>query len=177
MVKLVTPISDATRRLLRAGDRVTISGTIFTGRDAAHQLMVQAARDGSALPFDFEGALIYYTGPTPAKPGMVIGACGPTSSYRMDKYSIDLMPYGLKVMLGKGPRGKEFQKQLLDQGAVYLVVTGGIGALLSQRVKRAEVIAYDHLGAEAVYRLEVIDFPATVAYDAVGNDLFAAHQG
>jgi len=106
MVKLSTPISDSTRRSLRAGDRVTISGTIYTGRDAAHQLMVQTTRDNGALPFEFDGALIYYTGPTPAKPGMAIGACGPTSSYRMDKYSLELMPLGLKIMLGKGPRGK-----------------------------------------------------------------------
>ncbi|MFH0993764.1 MAG: fumarate hydratase C-terminal domain-containing protein [bacterium] len=176
MVKLNTPINEEARLSLRAGDRVTITGTIYTGRDAAHQLMVQTARDMGSLPFDFTGALIYYTGPTPAQPGMPIGACGPTSSYRMDKFSLELMPLGLKIMLGKGPRGKEFRAALVANGAVYLVVTGGIGALLSQRVRAAQVIAYEHLGAEAVYRLEVVDFPATVAYDALGNEIFADHQ-
>jgi len=172
MLKLTLPMNEATRLSLRAGDRLLLSGVIYTGRDAAHQRMVDALRKHEKPPFSYDGSLIYYTGPSPAKPGHPIGACGPTSSYRMDPFALELMPAGLTIMLGKGPRGKAFRDALLKQAAVYLVVTGGIGALLSKRVSSAETVAYPDLGAEAVYRLEVIDFPAVVAYDAVGGNLY-----
>jgi len=172
MKRILLPMDETTRLSLRAGDRVLLSGLLYTGRDAAHKQMTEAALEHGPSPFSYQGSLIYYTGPSPAKPGMPIGACGPTSSYRMDSYSLTLMPAGLKIMLGKGPRGKAFRDALVREKAVYLVVTGGIGALLSKRVRSAETIAYPELGAEAVYRLEVEDFPAVVAYDAQGNNLF-----
>lgn len=172
MRRIVLPMDGATLLSLRAGERILLSGVLHTGRDAAHKNMVDALEKGAVPPFSYQGSLIYYTGPTPPKPGMAIGACGPTSSYRMDPYSLRLMPAGLRLMLGKGPRGKPFRDALVNHQAVYLVVTGGIGALLSQRVKRAEPIAYPELGPEAIYRLEVVDFPAVVAYDAVGGNLF-----
>ncbi|MDD3842748.1 MAG: fumarate hydratase C-terminal domain-containing protein [Candidatus Izemoplasmatales bacterium] len=172
IIKLTTPISDEARLKLRVGDLVHISGVIYTGRDAAHKLMVQAITSGETLPFELNHQAIYYVGPTPAKPGQVIGSCGPTSSYRMDPYSPVLMENGLKVMIGKGPRSKVFQAELVKNQAVYLDVTGGIGALLSKRVLKMEVIAYPWLESEAVHKLLVVDFPAIVAYDTFGNDIF-----
>jgi fumarate hydratase subunit beta len=172
IIKLTTPISDEARLKLRVGDLVLISGVIYTGRDAAHKLMVQAITSGETLPFELNHQAIYYVGPTPAKPGQVIGSCGPTSSYRMDPYSPVLMENGLKVMIGKGPRSKVFQAELVKNQAVYLDVTGGIGALLSKRVLKMEVIAYPWLESEAVHKLLVVDFPAIVAYDTFGNDIF-----
>ena len=172
MLRLTLPMNEATRLSLRAGDRLLLSGVIYTGRDAAHQRMVDALQKHENPPFSYDGSLIYYTGPSPAKPGRPIGACGPTSSYRMDPFALELMPAGLRIMLGKGPRGKAFRDALVKQAAVYLVVTGGIGALLSKRVLSAATVAYPDLGAEAVYRLEVVDFPAVVAYDAVGGNLY-----
>lgn len=172
IIKLTTPISDEARLKLRVGDLVHISGVIYTGRDAAHKLMVQAIASGEKLPFELNHQAIYYVGPTPAKPGQVIGSCGPTSSYRMDPYSPLLMENGLKVMIGKGPRSKVFQAELVKNQAVYLDVTGGIGALLSKRVLKMEVIAYPWLESEAVHKLLVVDFPAIVAYDTYGNDIF-----
>jgi len=172
MKKITLPMSEAVRLSLRAGDEVSLSGILYTGRDAAHQLMVKAIENHEKLPFDVNGQAIYHVGPTPAKPGQVIGSCGPTSSYRMDPYSPILMKQGLKVMIGKGPRSDEYRRALVDHGAVYLDVTGGIGALLSKRVKAMELIAYPWLESEAVFRLTIEDFPAIVAYDSVGNDLF-----
>jgi len=172
IIKITTPLTESAARGLNTGDMIELSGVIYTGRDAAHQRMVDALKKHEKPPFSYDGSLIYYTGPSPAKPGHPIGACGPTSSYRMDPFAIELMPAGLKIMLGKGPRGKGFRDALVQQAAVYLVVTGGIGALLSKRVRSAETIAYPDLGAEAVYRLEVVDFPAVVAYDAVGGNLY-----
>jgi len=166
------PLNESILTTLHAGERVLLSGVLYTGRDAAHKRMVEAVRQGEEPPFPFDGAMIYYTGPTPAKPGTPIGACGPTSSYRMDPYSIELMPHGLRAMLGKGPRGKTFRDALVKNASVYLVITGGIGALLSKRVKAADVVGYPDLGAEAVYRLEVEDFPAIVAYDGHGGNVF-----
>ncbi|MDD3126625.1 MAG: fumarate hydratase C-terminal domain-containing protein [Candidatus Izemoplasmatales bacterium] len=172
VIRISTPISDQERMSLRVGDIVLISGIIYTGRDAAHKLMVQALNNGEKLPFELNHQAIYYVGPTPAKPGQIIGSCGPTSSYRMDPYSPLLMANGLKVMIGKGPRSKAFQAQLVKNQAVYLDVTGGIGALLSKRVLKMEVIAYPWLESEAVHKLQVVDFPAIVAYDTCGNDIF-----
>lgn len=172
MKSIALPMNDDIRKSLRIGDQLLLSGYLYTGRDAAHKLMVEAINEGTPLPFQIEGECIYYTGPTPPKPNQVIGACGPTSSYRMDTYSIPLMNNGLKVMIGKGPRGEKFRKELTKTESVYLVTTGGIGALLSKRVQQLELVAYPHLQSEAVYRLLVKDFPVIVAYDSVGNNLF-----
>lgn len=176
MKNITLPISEDVRESLRSGDQLLLSGYLYTGRDAAHKLMVESVNKNEPLPFSIEGESIYYTGPTPPKPGQVIGACGPTSSYRMDVYSIPLMERGLKVMIGKGPRGNEFLEALKKTKSVYLVTTGGIGALLSKRVLKMELIAYPHLQSEAIYRLLVKDFPVIVAYDSVGNDLFGGME-
>ncbi|MDA3932229.1 MAG: FumA C-terminus/TtdB family hydratase beta subunit [Tenericutes bacterium] len=170
--KLTTPINDQTRESLIAGEEVLISGYIYTGRDAAHKLMGEAIDNNEPLPFDVNQQAIYYVGPTPAKPNQVIGACGPTSSYRMDSYSPKLMEKGLKVMIGKGPRSNEFIGELKKNKAVYLLAIGGLGAKLSQTVKENKVIAYSHLESEAVRQLKVVDFPAIVAIDSKGNTVF-----
>lgn len=170
--KLNTPITDEIRTSLLAGQEVEISGTIYTARDAAHHNMLEAIKENSALPFDVVGQVIYYVGPTPEKPGQAIGACGPTSSYRMDKYSPELMNQGLKVMIGKGERSSDMIEQIKNQKAVYLIAIGGLGALLSKKVISSEVIAYPELGAEAIRKLEVKDFPVIVAIDSLGNTIF-----
>lgn len=173
MEKIIkTPVTDESRNSLKVGDEVLITGVIYTARDAAHKRLVDALDKGESLPFDLEGQVVYYVGPTPAKPGQAIGSCGPTSSYRMDKFSPILMKEGLKVMIGKGERGDDLVKACKDNKAVYLMAIGGIGAKLSKTVKKADVIAYDDLGAEAIRRLEVIDFPAIVAIDSSGNKIF-----
>lgn len=170
--KLNTPIDNDTRISLNVGDEVLISGTIYTARDAAHKNLVDSLDNHEALPFDFEGQVIYYVGPTPAKPNQPIGSCGPTSSYRMDKFSPRLMEQGLKVMIGKGERSQELVDEVKKYKGVYLMAIGGIGALLSKTVKSSEVIAYEYLGAEAIRKLEVENFPAIVAIDSRGNTLF-----
>lgn len=169
---LNTPINDIERQSLNIGDEVLISGTIYTARDAAHKNLVETLQNSETLPFKFEGQVVYYVGPTPAKPNQAIGSCGPTSSYRMDKFSPILMAEGLKVMIGKGERSKELIQEVKKYKAVYLMTIGGIGALLSKTVKKSEVIAYPELGAEAIRKLEVENFPAIVAIDSKGNSIF-----
>ncbi|QLY39431.1 Fe-S-containing hydro-lyase [Hujiaoplasma nucleasis] len=170
--KLTTPISDELRRSLRAGEEVLITGYIYTGRDAAHKLLIDAIDNNQELPFDVKDQVIYYVGPTPARPGQVIGACGPTSSYRMDQFSPKLMDKGLKVMIGKGPRSQEFIEELKKHQAVYLLAIGGLGAKLSQAVKENITIAYPHLESEAIRQLKVVEFPAIVAIDSLGQSVF-----
>ena len=172
MIELKCPVSYGEIEKLRAGDAVKISGTVYTGRDAAHKRLCELIADGGELPFDILGACIYYVGPSPAKPGRVIGSAGPTSSYRMDAYSEPLLERGLKVMIGKGPRSGEFKESLKKYGAVYLSAIGGAAASISEAVKECEVVAYEDLGTEAVRRLEVKDFYAIVTYDSHGGDLF-----
>ena len=150
-----------------------LSGVIYTARDAAHQRLVRALDNGEALPFDLGGQTIYYLGPTPARPGQVIGSAGPTTSARMDVYTPQLLAAGVKAMIGKGSRAVAVRKAIQKHKAVYLAAVGGIGALLAQCIKEAEVIAYEDLGAEAIMRLRVADFPAIVANDIYGKDLFA----
>ena len=171
-VKLTPPLTDEVLSKLRAGDRVLISGTIYTGRDMAHKYMVDGHQKGEQLPFDLKGQVLYYTGPTPAPPGRPIGAAGPTTSYRMDKYAPYLLDLGLKCMIGKGPRGQEVKDAIRKNKAVYFAAIGGAGALISQSITKAEVIAYPELGTEAVMRLEVENFPAIVVNDVVGGDLY-----
>lgn len=171
MIILKTPVSDSDIENLTAGEIVSITGTIYTARDAAHKRLVELVEIKEPLPFDPKNAIIYYVGPTPAKPGQAIGSAGPTSSYRMDPYSVILMKQGLKVMIGKGPRSEEFKKAMIEEKGVYLSAVGGAAALISQSIKKCDLIAYPDLGAEAIYRLEVEDFRAIVTYDTKGNDL------
>ena len=172
MIKLTTPITEKTARSLRAGDVVLITGTIYTGRDAAHKRLCELLAKGESLPIDVKNSVIYYVGPTPAKPGRAIGSAGPTSSYRMDPYAEPLLQQGLRVMVGKGSRGKEFKELLKKYGGVYLSAIGGAAASISETIKKCEVVTYEDLGAEAIHRLEVEDFYAIVTYDSQGNDLF-----
>jgi fumarate hydratase subunit beta len=170
---LTTPLGDADVEKLRAGDVVCLTGIIYTGRDAAHKRLVEALDAGQPLPFDPKGAVIYYVGPSPARPGYVIGAAGPTTSYRMDSYAPRLLDEGLKVMIGKGMRAQAVKDAMAARKAVYCGATGGAGALLGLRIKQARVIAYEDLGPEAVRELVVEDFPVLVINDCHGGDLYA----
>lgn len=167
-----TPLSDAVIDTLAAGDRVLISGVIYSARDAAHKRLVELIRENRPLPIDLAGQIIYYVGPTPPRPGMPIGAAGPTTSYRMDPYAPVLIEKGLKGMIGKGARGEAVIEAMKRHRAVYFAATGGAGALISKTIKRAEVVAYEDLGTEAVRKLEVEEFPAIVVCDVRGNDLY-----
>ena len=167
-----SPIDEETIAKLRAGDQVFIGGTIYVARDAAHKRMIEALEQGKPLPFDVEGQTIYYMGPSPAKPGQVIGSAGPTTSGRMDSYSPRLIAEGLRAMIGKGMRSPAVKDAIKKYKAVYLAAIGGTGALISKSIRKSEVIAYQELGAEAVLRLEVEDFPATVINDIYGGDLY-----
>lgn len=171
--KITTPLTDETIAGLKAGDAVSITGTIYTSRDKAHKRMVETLDKGEALPVDWTGNVVYFAGPTPAKPGQPIGSVGPTTSSRMDAFSPRLLrDAGLKGMIGKGPRSQDVIDALVECKAVYMVAIGGAGAAISKSVKHAEVVAYDDLGTEAIRRLEVEDFAAIVAIDAEGNNLF-----
>jgi len=171
-ISIHTPLDEAILEGLRAGDRVRVNGVIYTGRDAAHKRLVEGINRGEAPPFDISGQIIYYVGPTPARPGMPIGSAGPTTSSRMDPYTPVLLQKGLKGMIGKGARGDAVLDAMKRYKAVYFVATGGAGALLSRHIKRAAVVAYEELGPEAVRELEVEDFPVIVANDVYGRDLF-----
>ncbi|HQU30421.1 MAG: Fe-S-containing hydro-lyase [Planctomycetia bacterium] len=172
IIHIKTPLMDDTTANLRIGNRVLISGIIYTARDAAHQRLVELAGQGKKLPFDVQNQIIYYVGPSPAQPGRPIGSCGPTTSYRMDVYTPQLLAMGLKATIGKGNRSDSVIEAMKQYKAVYFAATGGAAALLAKRVKRADVIAYQDLGTEAIMRLEVEDFPVVVANDIYGNDLF-----
>ena len=171
-VKITTPLTQDTAKSLRAGDSCLISGVIYTARDAAHKRLCELVAAGKELPLDIKDSIIYFVGPTPAKSGQAIGSAGPTTSYRMDAYSPTLIGLGLTGMIGKGKRGPEVVNAMKEHGAVYFGAIGGCGALLSRCIKKAEVIAYDDLGAEAIRRLEVEDFPAIVIIDSQGNNLY-----
>lgn len=170
--KLQLPLNEEQIRNLRAGDKVELTGVIYTGRDAAHKRLVELLDNNKPLPIDVFGGAIYYVGPTPAKPGRAIGSAGPTSSYRMDPYAEPLLKEGLKVMIGKGPRSEEYRELLIKYGAVYLSAIGGAAASISESIKKCDLVCYEDLGAEAIYRLEVVDFFGIVTYDTLGNDLF-----
>ncbi len=170
--KLQPPLTEENVRLLKAGDEVLISGVLYTARDMAHKRLCESIEAGRQLPFQIEGAIIYFVGPTPAPAGRVIGAAGPTTSSRMDAFSPKLLANGLKAMLGKGYRGRQVRDALKEYTAVHLSTTGGAGALLSKHIVAAEVIAYEDLGTEAVRKLQVVDFPAVVAYDCYGNSVY-----
>ena len=172
-IVLKTPLTDEDVERLKTGDRVFINGVIYTARDAAHKRMIEALDSDRELPFDIRGQVIYYAGPAPAKPGAVIGSCGPTTSYRMDVYTPKLIERGLKGMIGKGTRSREVKESMMVHKAVYFAAIGGVGALLAKTVKEAEVIAYPDLGPEAIRRLVVEDFPAIVAIDVRGEDIYS----
>ncbi len=170
--KIKLPLTDETLKDLRAGDNVLMTGVIYVARDAAHKRMVEALDKGQPLPFDIKGQTIYFMGPSPARPGQPIGSAGPTTSGRMDAYSPRLIAAGLKGMIGKGMRSPAVKEAMKKYGAVYFAAIGGAGALISKSVKKAELVAYEDLGAEAIRRLEVEDFPATVINDIYGGDLY-----
>ena len=170
--RITTPLTLEKTRDLHCGDNVLISGVIYTGRDAAHKRLVELLQQGKELPLDVKDAIIYYVGPAPAQPGKVIGSAGPTTSYRMDAYAPALLDIGLKGMIGKGKRSPEVIESMKKNGAVYFGAIGVAGALLAKCIKKAEVIAYEDLGAEAIRRLEVEDLPAVVIIDSEGNNLY-----
>ena len=170
--RITTPLTDEVIEGLRTGERLLITGVIYTARDTAHKRLIALLDTGEALPFDMAGQIIYYVGPTPPRPGRPIGSAGPTTSNRMDCYTPQLIEQGLKGMIGKGARSREVRAAIRKHKAIYLGATGGAGALLSQCIKKAEVIAFAELGPEAIRRLEIADFPVVVINDCYGNDLY-----
>ena len=171
-VKIITPLTREKVNELKAGDSCLITGTIYTARDAAHKRLCELIAENKPLPLDVKDSIIYFVGPTPAKPGEAIGSAGPTTSYRMDAYSPDLIELGQTGMIGKGKRGPKVIEAMKKHGAVYFGAIGGCGALLSKCIKKAEVIAYDDLGAEAIRKLKVEDFPVVVVIDSKGTNLY-----
>ena len=170
--KIQLPITKETAASLKAGDYVYLTGVMFSARDAAHKRMTEALDRGEELPIDIKDQTIYYLGPSPAAPGQVIGSAGPTTSGRMDRYTPRLLNLGMTGMIGKGRRTDEVKASIIKNSAVYLAAVGGAGALLSKCIKKADVVAYEDLGAEAIYRLEVEDFPAVVVMDNKGNNVY-----
>lgn len=175
--RIQVPLTDEVVTELKAGDSVLISGVVFTARDTAHKRLAQLLEQGEELPVDLKGQIIYYVGPSPARPGRVIGSAGPTTSGRMDLYTPLLLRHGVKGLIGKGLRSDAVRKALQENRALYMAATGGAGALLAKRIKAAEVVAYHELGPEAIHRFVVEDFPVTVINDSYGNDLYSSgHQ-
>lgn len=172
MKKVQLPLTEETARELKAGDQVLLSGTVLTGRDAAHKRLVALAESGQPLPVDLQGQVIYYVGPAPAKPGQAVGSAGPTSSYRMDIYTPPLLERGLKGMIGKGRLGPRTLALMPRYGAVYFGAIGGSAVLISKSIKNAQVVAYDDLGPEAIHRFDIVDLPAVVCVDTEGRNLY-----
>jgi len=172
VIKIKTPITTEEVRKLRAKDNVLITGEIYTGRDAAHKRLINLLNEGKELPIDLNGQIMYYVGPAPAKPGYAVGPAGPTTSYRMDPYTPQLLKLGLKGMIGKGERSKEVIDAMEKYGAVYFGAVGGAAALISKSIKKVEVVCYEDLGTEAIYKFYVEDFPAIVVIDSAGNNLY-----
>jgi fumarate hydratase subunit beta len=170
--KLTTPLKLEDTKKLKVGDIVYLTGTLITARDTAHKRLVALLEKGKELPFDIKGSVIYFVGPTPAKPGDPIGSAGPTTSYRMDNYSPTMLKYGSLGMIGKGKRNQEVKDACKKYGGVYFGATGGAGALLAKKITSAKIIAYEELGPEAVREITVEDFPVTVINDTFGNDLY-----
>ncbi len=173
MIKKITlPLSEESIKDLKAGDSVLLSGTIITGRDAAHKRLYDLIQSGKPLPVDVKGEIIYYVGPAPAKPGYAVGPAGPTSSYRMDKYAPSLLDLGLKGMIGKGARSREVIDAIVRNNCVYFAAIGGAAALIAKSIKSEEILYYEDLGTEAVRRYVVEDFPCIVAVDSMGNNVY-----
>jgi fumarate hydratase subunit beta len=175
-IKITAPFDKNSVKKLKAGDNVLITGTIIAARDAAHKALTEALARGEKLPVELKNETIYYLGPSPAKPGQVIGAAGPTTSGRMDKYTPEILDLGVVGMIGKGYRSKEVVDSIIKNGAIYMVAIGGAGALIAKTIKKYEVLAYPELGPEAIARLTVEDFPAIVAIDSEGNNFYEAGQ-
>jgi fumarate hydratase subunit beta len=175
-IRLETPLSNEDVERLKIGDRVLLSGVVYTGRDVAHKRLFDLLKEGKDLPFSVKGQVIYYVGPTPSKPGQIFGSAGPTTSYRMDAYSPSLIERGLKGMIGKGMRSDAVKEAMKKYKAVYFAATGGAGALLAKRIKKARVVAYEDLGPEAIRMLEVEEFPVIVVNDVRGDDLYTEGQ-
>ena len=172
MIQLSTPLKQEELNHLQAGDLVFITGTVYTARDAAHKRMIEDLKNKGSLPFDIRNQILYYVGPSPTPPGQSFGSAGPTTAGRMDVYTPTLLDLGLKMIIGKGYRNDTVKQSLLKNQAVYLVAIGGAGAMLGKCVKNSEIIAYEELGPEAVYKLEVENFPAIVCWDTKGNDAY-----
>lgn len=173
MKKIDLPLTDNDIKNLTMGDEVLLNGEILVGRDQAHMRLCELAQKGEELPVDLKGEVIYYMGPAPTPEGKIIGACGPTTSSRMDKFAPTLMELGLKGMIGKGPRYGDVAESIVKNGAVYFYSFGGCGALYSQKVEKNSLVAFEDLGPEAIYRLTVKDFPVIVAIDSKGNNIYA----
>ncbi len=169
---LTTPLTDETIEQLHSGDRIFLSGVIYTARDAAHKRLIELLEEGKNLPFDPQGQVIYYVGPSPAAPGQIIGSAGPTSSYRMDAYTPQLLDLGLKGMIGKGRRNEAVIQSMIENKAVYFGAVGGLAAVLAKSIKKVDIIAFDDLGTEAVRRMEVENMPLTVVIDGFGQNLY-----
>lgn len=172
IIRLSTPLKKSDINALKIGDIIRLNGIIYTGRDTAHKRLVDLLDQGKDLPFDIRGQVIYYVGPSPAKPGKIIGSCSPTTAYRMDPYTPKLLEKGLRGMIGKGKRSNEVKEAIKRTGSIYFAATGGAGALIAKSIKKMELVAYEDLGPEAIYRLEVEDFPVIVANDMHGGDLY-----
>ena len=170
--KITLPIKDEDIKSLKAGDSVLLTGTIITGRDAAHKRLFELIEKGEELPVDVKGEIIYYVGPAPAKPGYAVGPAGPNSSYRMDKFTPALLDLGMKGMIGKGARSEEVIDAIVRNGAVYFAAIGGAAALIAKSIKKEEILCYEDLGTEAVRRYTVEDFPCIVAIDSEGNNVY-----
>lgn len=175
-IKITTPLTEEKTKKLKAGDSVLLSGVIYTGRDAAHKRLIELLDKGQELPLHIKDEIIYYVGPSPAKPGHVIGSAGPTTSYRMDSYAPKLLDLGLKGMIGKGARNQEVIDAIIRNKAIYFGAIGGAAALIAKSIVKSEVIAYDDLGSEAIRRLEVKDMPIVVIIDSEGNNLYEVGQ-
>lgn len=176
MKRLTLPLSDSDIKDLKAGETVLLSGTMLTGRDAAHKRLYELVENGEKLPIDIKGELIYYVGPAPAKPGFAVGPAGPTSSYRMDKYAPTLLDLGLKGMIGKGARNQDVIDAIVRNGCVYFACVGGAAALIAKSIKKEEILCYEDLGTEAIRRYTVEDFPCIVAIDSYGNNAYTEGQ-
>lgn len=176
MKRLTLPLSDSDIKDLKAGDTVLLSGTMLTGRDAAHKRLYELVEKGEKLPIDIKGELIYYVGPAPAKPGFAVGPAGPTSSYRMDKYAPTLLDLGLKGMIGKGARNQDVIDAIVRNGCVYFACVGGAAALIAKSIKKEEILCYEDLGTEAIRRYTVENFPCIVAIDSYGNNAYTEGQ-
>ncbi len=174
--RIKTPLTEETIKDLKAGDSVLITGTIYTGRDAAHKRLIELLDSGGELPMNIKNEIIYYVGPSPAKPGQVIGSAGPTTSYRMDSYTPRLLDLGLKGMIGKGERSEEVIKAIVRNKAVYFAAIGGAAALIGKSIDKVDQVAYEDLGAEAITKLYVTDFPAVVVIDSEGSNLYEIGQ-
>lgn len=176
VTKVTLPLSEETAMRLRAGDCVCLSGYVYGARDAAHIRLGALLKKGETLPMDVAGQTIFYVGPAPAKPGQIIGSAGPTSSYRMDRYTPPLLDAGLRAIIGKGDRGPAVKEAMLRNRAVYFAAVGGAAALLSKHITACEIVAYEDLGTEAIRRIRLEDFPVIVAFDCLGNDLYRECQ-